>query len=107
MKKLLLALIEFYRREISPRVPPACRFQPTCSAYAREAIEKHGALRGCLLAAWRILRCNPFTKGGYDPVPPVKRRGKGKESGEETDAAGSAEEEAPSGHDTKSLFAAK
>jgi len=72
VKRLLLALISFYRRHISPLTPPSCRFQPTCSAYAREAIERHGAWRGSLLAAWRVLRCNPFTKGGYDPVPPAR-----------------------------------
>ena len=50
-------------------LPPSCRFQPTCSQYAIEAIQKHGALKGGALAFWRILRCNPFSKGGYDPVP--------------------------------------
>ena len=72
MKRLLLALIDFYRREISPLTPPVCRFVPTCSAYAREAIETHGALKGTALAAWRVLRCNPLSKGGFDPVPPKK-----------------------------------
>ena len=81
MKRLLLALIRFYRREISPRVPPTCRFTPTCSAYAEEAIERHGAFRGCLMAMWRILRCNPLCRGGYDPVPPARERGDGEETG--------------------------
>ena len=69
MKKLMLAAIRFYRRRISPLKPPCCRFVPTCSQYAIEAIEKYGALKGGALAVWRILRCNPFSKGGYDPVP--------------------------------------
>ena len=69
MKKLLLAMIRFYRRRISPHTPPACRFQPTCSQYALTAVERYGAWKGTGLALWRILRCNPFSKGGYDPVP--------------------------------------
>ncbi|MBC3516595.1 membrane protein insertion efficiency factor YidD [Neobittarella massiliensis] len=72
LKKLLTALIRFYQKHISPATPPSCRFYPTCSAYAIEAISTHGALKGSLLAIWRILRCNPFSKGGYDPVPPPK-----------------------------------
>ena len=66
---LLLALIAFYRTCISPLLPPACRYTPTCSQYAREAIQKYGAFKGGWLALKRILRCNPFSKGGYDPVP--------------------------------------
>ena len=69
MKKLLLALIRFYRREISPLKPSCCRFTPTCSQYALEAVEKYGALKGGYLAVRRILRCHPFHPGGYDPVP--------------------------------------
>ena len=70
MKKLFLAMIRFYRRSISPLTPPACRFTPTCSAYAYEAIEKYGALKGGFLALKRFLRCHPFYKGDpYDPVP--------------------------------------
>lgn len=69
MKRLLLRFIRFYRRAISPLFPPRCRYIPTCSQYALEAIEKYGALKGGLLAAGRILRCNPLFKGGYDPVP--------------------------------------
>lgn len=69
MKRLLLALLRFYKRKISPGLPPSCRFQPTCSEYAMEAIEKYGAWKGGWLALWRVLRCNPFCKGGYDPVP--------------------------------------
>ena len=70
MKRLLLALIRFYRRFISPLRTPCCRFTPTCSAYALEAVEKYGARKGGFLALRRILRCNPFYKGDfYDPVP--------------------------------------
>ncbi len=70
MKRIFLALIRFYRRHISPNTPPSCRFRPTCSAYAYEAIEKYGALKGGWLALRRLLRCNPFYKGSfYDPVP--------------------------------------
>ena len=70
MKRVLLALIRFYRRELSPRKRrPCCRYFPTCSQYAVTAIERYGAIKGGRLAAWRILRCNPFSKGGYDPVP--------------------------------------
>ena len=70
MKHLLLKLIRFYQRHISPYRPACCRFTPTCSAYAMEAIHKHGAWKGGLLALRRLLRCNPFYKGNpYDPVP--------------------------------------
>ncbi len=67
--RALRAVIRFYKRRISPGLPPSCRFIPTCSEYAFEAIGKYGAFKGGLMAAWRILRCNPFCKGGYDPVP--------------------------------------
>jgi putative membrane protein insertion efficiency factor len=69
MKTVLLLLIRFYRRFISPLKPPSCRFYPTCSAYALEAVSKHGALRGGFLAFKRIMKCHPFHPGGYDPVP--------------------------------------
>ena len=70
MKKLLLRLIRFYQRGISPNAPPRCRFYPTCSAYAYEAITKYGAVKGSWLALKRFLRCHPFHKGDfYDPVP--------------------------------------
>jgi hypothetical protein len=69
MKRLALALIRFYQRRVSGGLPPACRFQPTCSHYAYEAIERCGILRGTALSAWRILRCNPLNKGGVDNVP--------------------------------------
>ncbi|MHB1316067.1 MAG: membrane protein insertion efficiency factor YidD [Christensenellales bacterium] len=68
-QRILIAIIGFYKKRISPIFPPACRFQPTCSAYAAEAIAKYGAGKGSWLAFKRILRCNPFCKGGYDPVP--------------------------------------
>ena len=68
-KRLMLALIRFYRRQISPALPPSCRFTPTCSQYAVEAIEKYGALKGGYLAIRRILKCHPLHPGGYDPVP--------------------------------------
>ena len=68
-KKILLFLIRFYQRRISPLFPPCCRFYPTCSAYAAQAIEKYGAARGGWLAFRRIIRCHPFNDGGYDPVP--------------------------------------
>ena len=72
MKRALLALIRFYQRQISPLFPPCCRFTPTCSQYALEAIQVHGAAKGVFLALKGILRCNPLFPGGYDPVPPRK-----------------------------------
>lgn len=69
MKKFFLKLIRFYQRHISVHTPPACRFQPTCSQYAYTAIERFGVLKGGWLAIRRLLRCNPFCRGGYDPVP--------------------------------------
>ena len=69
MKKILITLIQFYRKFISPMKRTKCPYYPSCSQYGLEAIEKHGALKGSFLAAYRILRCNPFSKGGYDPVP--------------------------------------
>lgn len=70
MKRLFLSLIRFYQRSLSPLSPPRCRFRPTCSQYAYEAINKYGALKGSWLALRRLLRCNPFYKGDFfDPVP--------------------------------------
>jgi putative membrane protein insertion efficiency factor len=69
VKRVLLAPLAAYRRWVSPALPPRCRYEPSCSAYATEAIERFGAARGALLAVWRLLRCNPFSHGGFDPVP--------------------------------------
>lgn len=69
VKTALLMLIRFYRAAISPFTPPRCRYIPTCSEYALEAVEKYGAAKGSFLAARRVLRCNPLHKGGFDPVP--------------------------------------
>lgn len=69
MKGIILGLIEGYRRFVSPLLPASCRYIPTCSQYALEAVKRFGARRGFLLAMRRLLRCNPFAKGGYDPVP--------------------------------------
>ena len=77
MKALLLALIRFYRKHISPMRPPCCRFLPTCSAYALEAIQVHGAWKGSLLALRRLLKCHPFhrqTSFEYDPVHPKRSK---------------------------------
>lgn len=64
----VLAVLRLYQRFVSPLLPPACRFLPSCSEYSAQAIERHGLLRGALRAAWRLLRCNPLTRGGLDPV---------------------------------------
>ena len=69
MKRVLLSIIHFYQRSISPMFPPACRYSPSCSQYAVEAIERFGAVKGSWLALTRILRCNPLGGHGYDPVP--------------------------------------
>jgi putative membrane protein insertion efficiency factor len=69
MKKLLIYIILFYRKYISPMKSTKCPYIPTCSEYGLEAIQKYGAFKGGCLALWRIIRCNPFSKGGYDPVP--------------------------------------
>ena len=68
MKKIIIFFIRIYKRFISPILPDSCRFYPSCSQYAIEAIEKYGALKGGMITTYRILRCNPFNKGGYDPV---------------------------------------
>ncbi len=68
MKRLLIFVIKLYKKLISPLLPNACKFQPTCSEYAVEAINKYGVLKGSIKATYRVLRCNPFNKGGYDPV---------------------------------------
>jgi len=69
VKRVLLATIAAYQRRISPAFPRRCRYEPTCSSYAAESIRRFGASRGTLLATWRLLRCNPFSHGGFDPVP--------------------------------------
>lgn len=74
MKKIFLKLIRFYQTGISPNTPPKCKYYPTCSQYGYEAIERFGVLKGGALTIWRILRCNPFSRGGYDPVPEKKTR---------------------------------
>jgi len=68
VKSVVLAFLRAYKWAVSPLFPPACRYVPTCSEYAEEAVDRYGALRGSLKAAWRLLRCHPFVKGGYDPV---------------------------------------
>jgi hypothetical protein len=68
VKSFLLFLLKFYKKNISPALPKSCRFYPTCSEYAFDAINKYGVLKGSIKAIYRILRCNPFNKGGYDPV---------------------------------------
>jgi uncharacterized protein len=74
-RRVVAAPIVAYRRYLSPLKPaPTCRFHPTCSAYAVEAIHGHGAIRGLGLAIWRLLKCHPFHPGGFDPVPPAPRR---------------------------------
>ncbi len=81
MKKIFIFLIDVYQKTISPdhgifkRFFPAgyCKYSPTCSDYGKEAIDTHGIFKGSIMASYRILRCNPFSKGGYDPVPPLKK----------------------------------
>ncbi len=70
MSKILIAFVKVYQYTISPLLGQRCRYYPSCSNYAVEALREHGALRGLGLATWRLLRCNPFSNGGYDPVPP-------------------------------------
>ena len=69
LRWLALKLIRFYQVAVSPWTPPSCRYVPTCSQYGYDAISKHGFFKGGFLTAWRILRCNPWSLGGYDPVP--------------------------------------
>lgn len=69
MSRLAILFIKFYQYCISPYMAPSCRYSPTCSQYACEALEKHGFFKGMALASWRILRCNPWCRGGYEPVP--------------------------------------
>ena len=76
MKKILMLLIKFYQKAISPLTPPTCRFYPTCSNYGLEAIETHGAIKGTGLAIRRISKCHPFHEGGFDPVPEKENKQK-------------------------------
>lgn len=72
MKRILLAIIRFYQKNISPMTPPSCRFHPTCSEYSKVSITRFGALKGLWLSIVRILKCQPFHSGGFDPVPEKK-----------------------------------
>ncbi len=74
ISRFIVWVIKFYQKSISPKKAPCCRFSPSCSAYAIEAITVHGAVKGTALAIWRVLRCNPLCKGGFDPVPEKKDR---------------------------------
>jgi putative membrane protein insertion efficiency factor len=69
MKRVVLSALRFYKAQVSPALPPACRYTPTCSEYAIEAVERYGAWRGSVMAIRRVIACNPFARGGYDPVP--------------------------------------
>ena len=75
MKRLLICFIKFYRRCLSPLKRPCCKYYPTCSTYALEALERFGAVKGTFLAVYRVLRCNPVSRGGYDPVPERRQAG--------------------------------
>ena len=72
MKSVMLALLDLYRAAVRPWLPAACRFYPSCGDYARDAVSRHGALRGLALSARRVLRCHPFVSGGHDPVPQAR-----------------------------------
>ena len=74
MKFIIIKMILFYRKYLSPLKSTKCPYYPTCSQYGLEAVRKYGAVKGSMLALWRILRCNPFSSGGYDPVPIMKKR---------------------------------
>ncbi len=92
--RLLLGMVRFYRRFVGPALPPSCRFTPSCSAYAAEAIYRHGAVRGSWLTAGRLLRCGPWHPGGHDPVPPA------------VDRSGAAERRSSTAAPTPTVFAA-
>ncbi|HST76901.1 MAG TPA: membrane protein insertion efficiency factor YidD [Verrucomicrobiae bacterium] len=72
MKAAMELILKVYKRLVSPFLPPACRYVPTCSEYAAEAVARHGVFHGTMLACWRLLRCNPLARGGFDPVPKKK-----------------------------------
>ncbi|MCD4707788.1 MAG: membrane protein insertion efficiency factor YidD [Candidatus Sabulitectum sp.] len=73
MSGLLIGMVRLYRRTVSPFLPPSCIYTPTCSAYAEEALKRHGAVKGLVFSVKRILRCHPWHSGGYDPVPEVEK----------------------------------
>lgn len=81
MKTIIIRFIRLYQKYISPMKKPCCRFYPTCSSYAIEAIEKKGVIKGGLMSVWRVLRCNPFGKGGFDPVEKAEQNITGKIEG--------------------------
>jgi uncharacterized protein len=87
LRAAVLAPIVLYQRVISPALPRRCKYEPTCSRYAVEAIARHGVLRGLVLAAWRLLRCNPFSYGGYDPVDAQRLFQRGRRGASERAAA--------------------
>ncbi|HEY9390580.1 MAG TPA: membrane protein insertion efficiency factor YidD [Mycobacteriales bacterium] len=89
--RALLAVIGVYRRYLSPALPPSCRFTPSCSAYAMEALERHGARWGTWLAVRRLLRCHPWHRGGHDPVPPVVGRGSARRAATSTPPSGASQ----------------
>ena len=74
MKYIVLLFIRFYQHAVSPHFPPSCRYYPSCSAYAYDAVNKYGFFRGCAMAIKRIIRCHPFSRGGYDPVPDLQMK---------------------------------
>lgn len=102
VKRLLIGLIHFYQRAISAKTPPSCRFTPTCSAYAIEALERFGVIRGSLLAIWRILRCNPWGGHGYDPVPEKKERKRRRKNGGRKQKLSPAKQDSPTDRKTES-----
>ena len=101
MKTLLLTLIRFYQLVLSPLKSPSCRFYPSCSRYCAEAIRQRGVVAGIGLGIWRILRCNPFSRGGYDPVPEGRKAGTRR--GQDPDPASSGPRGGPSGPARKEL----
>ena len=82
LRRAVIGLLVAYKRWISPLCPPACRFHPSCSEYARDAVEIHGVWRGGGMTLWRLLRCQPFSRGGFDPVPPRCRETERRIAGE-------------------------
>ena len=93
MKHVMIWLVRLYQKYISPIKRPCCRFTPTCSSYAIEAFKKRGFFIGMILTVWRILRCNPFSKGGYDPVPERGLRNRNKSSQAENNTTDTHEQE--------------